>query len=270
MKLQRQFFVVVFTFISFGLFYLVDVLFFNIIRDWFYDFIKSFGVGHIVAYIIVGIPIYLGTYFIASNEKIKNKLGFNRSLITGLGYATACVLPMFIGFAFLFAFNSEIEIDAILVKVIAAGFFEELFFRAFLFGMLYRYTNLGFIPSVLLGALFFGFVHMYQSTEFMELLGIFGVTFIGAVIFAWAFAEWQFNIWVPIFLHLLMNLAWDLFNVSATALGDSYANVFRLITIILIFLITIVYKKKRGEKFEINSETIWIKINQNKSQKTNS
>ena len=258
MKLQRQLFVVVFTFISFGLFYLVDVLFFNIIRDWFYDFIKSFGVGHIVAYIIVGIPIYLGTYFIASNEKIKNKLGFNRSLITALGYATACVLPMFIGFAFLFAFNSEIEINTILIKVLAAGFFEELFFRAFLFGMLYRYTNLGFIPSVLFGSIFFGLVHMHQSTEFMELLGIFGVTFIGAIIFAWAYAEWKFNVWVPIFLHMLMNLAWELFNVSDNALGNIYANVFRLITILLIFLLTILYKKKKNYRLEINSTTIWM------------
>ena len=259
MKLRKKLRVPIITLISFGLFYFVDELFFNSIRNWFYNITGSLGVGHIISYVIVGTPIYLGASFVARNEGIWTKLGLNRSLILGFLFAAVCVIPMFLGFSYLFPFYSDIGIDAILIKVIAAGFFEELFFRAFLFGMLYRYTNLGFIPSILLGALFFGFVHMYQSTEFIELLGIFGVTFIGAIIFAWAYTEWQFNIWVPIFLHMLMNLAWDLFNVSETALGDTYANVFRLITIILIFLITIVYKKKRGEKFEINSETIWIK-----------
>jgi len=39
------------------------------------------------------------------------------------------------------------------------------------------------------------------------------------------------NLWVPIGLHLFMNLHWMLFSAGDNALGSIYANVFRAITI---------------------------------------
>jgi len=45
--------------------------------------------------------------------------------------------------------------------------FEEIIYRAFLFGMLYRFTRLGFLPSVFLGSLLFGVAHL--STMFFLL-----------------------------------------------------------------------------------------------------
>src|SRR5690606_32665538 len=163
-----------------------------------------------------------------------------------------------IGYAIVFDISTELSVNTILIGVIAAGFFEELFFRGFLFGQLFRNTTLGFLPSVLFGALFFGSLHLYQSTDVMELTGIFLITFLGGILFAWVYAEWNYSLWVPIFLHMLMNFAWELFSVSSNALGDVYANVFRVLTIALIIILTILYKKGKKMPLAIDKNNLWI------------
>lgn len=66
---------------------------------------------------------------------------------------------------------------------------------------------------------FFWFIHLYQSTELIQSLGIFAITFLGGILFAWIFAEWDYNIWIPISLHLFMNLAALMFTATENALG---------------------------------------------------
>ncbi len=94
----------------------------------------------------------------------------------------------------------------------------------------------------------------------MEWIGIFLVTFLGGILFAWTYVEWDNNLWVPIFLHKFMNLAWELFDVSDNALGDAYPNVFRTVTIALIIVITIWYKRRNRIPFVVNRGTILMKI----------
>jgi len=78
-------------------------------------------------------------------------------------------------------------------------------------------------------------------------------------LFAWLYVEWNYNLWVPIFLHMLMNLSWGLFSVSDNAFGGIYSNVFRIATIVLAITLTLFYKKKKRTKLEINKNTIWMK-----------
>jgi membrane protease YdiL (CAAX protease family) len=163
---------------------------------------------------------------------------------------------MYIGFSFIFDFNTDISINTLLISVLSAGFFEELFFRGFLFGLIFRKTKLGFIPSVFFGAVYFGLLHLYQSTELAESIGIFLITFLGGIIFAWVYTEWKFNIWIPIFLHMLMNLSWELFSVSENALGSLYSNIFRFATIGLIIGLTVALKRQNGLKLEINKKNL--------------
>lgn len=40
----------------------------------------------------------------------------------------------------------------------------------------------------------------------------------GAVVFAWLIYRWQ-SLWFPIFLHVCMNLWWEVFSAAKTALG---------------------------------------------------
>ena len=168
---------------------------------------------------------------------------------------------MLIGYFIIFDYDSSKTWHDVLRGAIIAAFIEELFFRGIFFGQIYRFTEIGFIPSILYGAIIFASFHLYQSQDFLTLIGIFIATFLGAVLFAWAYIEWNNNLWVPIFLHLFMNLFWMLFSAGDNAMGGVYANIFRILTIVLIILLTIVYKKRTGQKLKINRNTLWIKKN---------
>lgn len=247
------------TIISFGLYFVLDAIYFKDVRKGLNEIINQGGISHIIAYAAFGIPIILGVILIHNVKGLVGGLGLDKSIIKGVLFPFICTLPMLIGFAVVFNFNPEITINDILIKVIAAAFFEELYFRGFLFGQLFRYTKLGFLPSVIIGALLFAIIHLYQSTDLTTLVGIFLTTLLGAILFAWAYAEWNYNIWIPVFLHLFMNLFWLLFSAGENALGGIYANVFRILTIVLIIWLTILYKKRKGVALEVNIETIWMK-----------
>ncbi|MFC4721006.1 CPBP family intramembrane glutamic endopeptidase [Geojedonia litorea] len=247
------------TLCTFGFYFILDELYFKVLRKWFIELTNHFGLSHTITYLISGIPIFLGTYLINRKTSIIESLGLRGSFIKGLLFSFICTLPIFIGFSLVFEMNHELSMHTLLVTVVSAGLFEELYFRGFLFGQLFKYTRLGFIPSVFLGALFFGLIHLYQSTDLTELILIFLITFLGGILFAWAYAEWHFNIWIPVFLHLLMNFAWELFSVSDTAIGDKYSNIFRFISIGLIIALTILYKRSRGMTLAISKKTLWIK-----------
>jgi membrane protease YdiL (CAAX protease family) len=244
--------------LSFGIYFVFDDNFFKDIRKWLFEQTNQLGISHILTYLITGIPLFLGTLLIGKRINFFHNLGLDKSMWKGLLFALICTLPMYIGFSLIFEFNQEIKLNTILIGVVSAGFFEELYYRGFLFGLPFKKTKLGFILSVLFGALYFGSLHLYQSTEFNELLGIFLITFLGGILFAWVYAEWNFNIWVPIFLHMLMNLAWELFSVSDNALGGIYSNVFRFLTIALVITLTILYKKRKGIKLVVNKKTLLI------------
>lgn len=58
------------------------------------------------------------------------------------------------------------------------------------------------------------------------MIGIFLLTFAGAIFFTWQYVEWQYNLWVPIFTHTFMNFSWTLFQIDNSALGGFKANIF--------------------------------------------
>ncbi len=251
--------IILIVFLSFGIYYVFDDLYFKELRNWMNGILNQLGISHIITYLISGLPLFLGTYILFRKELILKSLGLYGSIIKGFLFALICTLPLFIGFSFVFEINPEISVNKILIAVVSAGFFEELYFRGFLFGLLYKYTKLGFVPAVFLGALIFGLIHLYQSTNVSELIGIFLITFLGGLIFAWVYAEWKFNLWTAIFLHMLMNFSWELFDVSDNALGGIYGNVFRFLSIGLVFGLTILYKKRKKLQLELNKRTLWIK-----------
>lgn len=244
--------------LSFGIYFVFDDIFFKDIRKWLFDHTNQLGISHILTYLITGIPLFIGTLLIGRKADFFQNLGLNKSITKGFLFAFVCTLPMYIGFSIIFKFNPNIQLNTILIGVVSAGFFEELYYRGFLFGLPFKKTKLGFILSVLFGALYFGSLHLYQSSEPSEILGIFLITFLGGILFAWVYAEWNFNIWVPIFLHMLMNLAWELFSVSDSALGGIYSNVFRFLTIGLVIILTVFYKKRSGIKLVVNKRTLLI------------
>ena len=225
------------------------------------DMLVNFRIiSYILTYIVAGTPLFIGSAIIHKDFKLFSHLGLNGNFITGFLVAVLFTLPMFIGGFIFFPVNYKITLPEIIKLTICAGFFEELYFRGFLFGQFFKYTKLGFIPSVVAGALLFASGHLYQSTDIQILIGIFLTTFMGAIFFAWLYVEWNYNLWVPIFMHFLMNLSWEIFTVSENALGGVSSNVFRGLTIALAIVFTIKYKKRKELPLEVNKKTLWWKV----------
>lgn len=218
-------------------------------------------VSYILTYFIIGIPIFAGTWLISRGQSIFKSLGLSSGLLTAAAVSLLFTLPMFVGGLLFFHFDRQIEVQSLIAGTLVAGFMEELYFRGFLFGQLFRKTRLGFITSILLGAVIFASGHLYQSQDTRELIGIFMVTFSGAVFFAWLYAEWNYNLWVPVLTHTLMNLAWSLFKIDDSALGGTKANIFRGLTILTAILLTTLYKKTKDQKLAVNRRTLLLKKN---------
>lgn len=89
-----------------------------------------------------------------------------------------------------------------------------------------------------------------KGHDVMSGLAAFGVAFMGAVYFSWMYVAWNFNLWVPVGLHLLMNAAWVIFNVTGTevAAGGLISNTVRVASIALAVAITLYWHKRKGIK----------------------
>ena len=246
------------TLISFLLYYLAFENFGKImfLIDEFFNYKL---LSYLITYLLIGFPIFLGTCLIHKNYKLFYHLGLSKNFLPGLLLAILFSLPMFLGGLLFYKFNMQISLPNLVAGTIFAGFFEELYFRGFLFGQIFRNTKLGFLPSILLGALIFATAHLYQSQNISTMIGIFITTFSGAIFFAWLFVELEYNLWVPIFLHTLMNLSWNLFNIGDNALGNLHANMIRGLTIASAIILTILYKRKKGQKLFNNRNTLWMK-----------
>lgn len=243
---------------AFVVYYILNQLGFAWLFKTFYAAWNEKISSFLLAYLLCGSPIFVATYWL-HRRNFFEALGLKSHFLHAFAAAFVFSLPMLVGYAATLSFQSDISFWDISKGAVFAGLFEELYFRAFFFGLLFRYTRLGFIPSILAGAVVFASLHLYQSNESPQLTGIFITTFLGAGFFAWVYSEWKYNLWVPIWLHLLMNLYWMLFEAGENALGPIQSNVFRAATIAFTILATIWLKRKRSEGMAVNRHNIWMK-----------
>ena len=246
---------IIFTIVCFAI-YLFLKQYFSSIKTWLDSYTQTGLISYTLTYFIIGIPIYIGTYLIDPKLNIFKNLGLNHNPIKPFAIALLFSMPMFLGGLLFFEFNPEISIPNLVAGTIVIAIVEEVFYRAFLFGQLFKYTQFGFISSIILGAILFASGHLYQSQDTVELIGIFSVTFMGAVLFAWLYVEWNYNLWIPIFLHALMNLSWHLFEMDETALGGALPNIFRGLTILVAIVFTLLYKRKMNQELIITKDIL--------------
>ena len=165
-------------------------------------------------------------------------------LARGLAVALAFTAIMPIVFTLMGSANPGPEPALRLMRgALLPGVREEIFYRAFLFGFLFRFAGWGFLPAALLGAAVFGAAHLYQSDDAAEAAAIFAITGLGGMWFAWLFVEWDYNIWVPASVHVLMNGWWEVFDISNSALGSGYADVARVLVIVASVALTVWLKR---------------------------
>src|SRR5262249_54051659 len=170
-------------------------------------------------------------------------------------FAFIAALPMLTAFAFTSRLNPNMSVLTVGVGCFLAPFAEEVLFRGYMFGQLYRRARWGFWLSALIPSALFALGHAYQAGRPLELTGIFAVTGLGGFLGGLVYLRWGGKFWVGFGLDCLMNLWWELFGVADTALGGWIANGARLLTVALAILLTI-YKDRIWKP--IPGESNWL------------
>lgn len=206
------------------------------------------SVSAIVHYIgpQVLIPL-LVTALIVGRANVLKILGFNKTPWRGLGFAFLCTLPLPLVYTFTTPLQdtSTMLVD-VLNYAVLPGTSEEVLFRCFLFGLLFRLANWGFLPAAMFGAIIFGAGHLYQGNTLLDSFGIFIITLVAALWWSWIYVEWNYNIWVPIGFHVLMNGWFNVFVVSETALLPIAGEIARALVVVISITVTVVLKRRDG------------------------
>jgi membrane protease YdiL (CAAX protease family) len=221
----------------------IAILSFRTTREFVTGFIVNDEMSYSVRMVLIFItlPIII-TALLHRNHSPIAELGLKRNFRIGFGIAFLMCSPMLL-----------------------ASIGEEVLFRGFLFGQLFRRAKWGIILAEFVEALLFGLIHLHQANDISQALGIFAVTFFGGLWFAWLYVEWDYNLWISIGVHFLMNAYWYIFDVAHNALGGTTANVFRLMTILLSVYITIRHSRTRNNKMAINWTNLIINKNPNET-----
>ncbi len=190
-------------------------------------------------------------------RKLPDAWGLRSNALEALATAFVFCLPMLVGYAILEGFKVSLSWSDFLLGCLVAAISEELFYRGFVFGQLFRFAGWGFVAAGLLNALVFGSAHLWQAGDLGSAIGVFTVTALGGLWFAWLYIEWGNNLWVPMSMHFFMNLWWEMFNAGPDAAGGLAANFFRGATIAISVIWTIRMKRRKGLPLEITRSTLW-------------
>ena len=204
------------------------------------------------------IIITLTLYFLYKHKIFDSivELGLKKGFVKGFLFGLIAASPMLISSAIFFKLSDNIFSYTVLIGVIIGPFMEELLFRGYLFGQLFKREKWGFVPAALLAAIFFGAGHLYQGNTLASLAGVFMFTFTGSLWNSWLYIENDNNLWVPIWLHVFMNMSWIVFQTDVPgAAGNNITNIFRIVTITITVIYTIRHSKKNG--FKINRKNLF-------------
>ncbi len=165
--------------------------------------------------------------------------GLRRDFLNGWAVGLLCCVPMLV--CNLIAGHIVFSFEKLFLGAVFPGLFEELIYRGFLFGILYRYCNWRFIWAALPAAVLFTLGHFYQAHDFVAGLQVFCVTALGSLFFSWLYMKWDNNLWVPISFHISMNAIWILIPIAdaTTSVGNVTANIGRLLTVVLAVALTL-------------------------------
>lgn len=203
-----------------------------------------------IMHMIVCLPIVVVLLLLNRPKDFFRHLGLDGNFIKGMVFALISTLPLFIAFPVVGDFNGGLTWDKLVRSAVIAAFFEEVIFRGFIFGQLFRYCKIGFWWSVIIPSLLFGSIHLYQGNDPLSSLAAFGVTFIGGLFFSWIYVKWDFNLWFPVGLHFFMNLSWQLFTVegNSVAAGGLASNIFRVLSVAAAVSLTAAYRYRAGKR----------------------
>ena len=180
----------------------------------------------------------------AGLRDVARELGLSAPILPAMAFALGVSLPMLIGFALTRSLAPHLEIPRLLFLTVFSPFIEELEYRGFGVRQLQRGTGWPFWLVVWPSAILFGLGHVEKGQGFQEMAGLFFLTGSGGVLVAWLVYRWQ-SLWVPVALHICMNLWWELFSVARTAIGGRFPFALQALTMLLAILATLYFTRSK-------------------------
>lgn len=168
-------------------------------------------------------------------------LGLAASPLPALQLVGLALIPGYLVFALTQPVNRDVVGLGVLYLAFIGPFAEEMVFRGVAFGLLRRIAGWRFRTAALVPALVFGLGHAnpFHAGASLNEVMTFAITATGAVIFSWLYERWNFNLWVPVLLHALMNFAWSLFRVGDGAFAGWLPLAMQITSMTLAILLTL-------------------------------
>lgn len=201
-----------------------------------YPFYVAESLDKIGGVLLCCLAVYLLYRF--SIAAVFREFRLDASVLRGFGFALVASSPTLVGFALTRRITPGLSAPSLLFLTVFSPIAEELEYRAFGFLQLYRRVRWAFWLAILPPAVLFGLGHIEKGQNWQEMAGIFCLTGTGAAVFSWLLKEWD-NLWIPIGLHVCMNLWWEIFSVAKTAIGGWFPFALQSATILLAIALTI-------------------------------
>lgn len=154
----------------------------------------------------------------AQRPPLLKALGLARSPARGLMIALACVLPMAMTLFITTVPLFELQLSSarLLERTLGSALGEEIFFRGLVMALLLQIPRIPLSRALLLNGLLFGLAHLPGAWAggpgHAATIGL--ITGAGGAFYAWLWWRWGRDLWLPIGLHLLMNLCWEIWAVG--------------------------------------------------------
>jgi uncharacterized protein len=180
----------------------------------------------------------------AGPRGVLREVGLDAPILPAFAFALIASSPMLLGFALTRSLTPHFQLRPLLFLTVLSPLVEEIEFRGFGVLQLKHQTGWSFWIVVWPSALLTGYGHMEQAGTLLESIELFLLLTSGGVTFAWLAQRWQ-NLWVPVALHICMNLWWELFSIARSAIGGWFSFMLQTSTILLAILLTLYAKRGR-------------------------
>ena len=175
---------------------------------------------------------------------VLREVGLAAPTLPAFAFALIASSPMLLGFALTRSLTPHLQLRPLLFLTVLSPLVEEIEFRGFGVLQLKHRTGWSFWIVVWPSALLTGYGHMEQGGTLLESIELFLLLTAGGVTFAWLAQRWQ-SLWVPVSLHICMNLWWELFSISRSAIGGWFPFMLQNSTILFAIVLTLYAKRER-------------------------
>lgn len=173
------------------------------------------------------------------------EMGMAAHIGVGAAFGFVASVPMLLPAALLGKLAEDISWPGVFFGAAIWPLAEEMLYRGYAFRQLHRRAGWNLWVAAVVTGLAFGAVHLgnasVQCLGIGAQIGTAAIISAGGIFYAWIFACWNDNLWVPWVLHGLMNLWWGLFDLADNPLGGWLANLMRAGTIAAAIVITIFF-----------------------------